>query len=238
MCAIFGVERVSASHWKAQRCNVSARKKKPEGPELTAEQLRGLAVKAHANAVELVDEAALLFQHRHFARCVFLTQIAGEELGKCHLTMTSIPKLLLRKMNWPKFWQRFRSHKEKAFGVHFLENFLSEREADSWEQMTHTVSTLETGKMVSLYSEHWEMGAMAPKDWVTEKLAANSLSWARGRLSLFAARVVPMLDKAFIDRFTAGDMHEQLKEFVEATGGKDGALSKKLFELMTDDEAT
>ena len=213
------------------------RKRKSEGPELTAEQLRVLALKAHANAVELVDEAALLFEHGHFARCVFLTQIAGEELGKCHLTMTSIPKLLLGKMNWPKFWQRFRSHKEKATGVHFLENFLSEHEVDSWEKMTHTVSTLETGKMLSLYSEQMQEGAVAPSDWVEEELATNSLSWARGRLSLFAARVVPMLDKGFIDKFTAGDMRKHLEDFVEAVGAKEGALSKKLFDLMTDDMA-
>jgi AbiV family abortive infection protein len=216
---------------------LNRKKQGSEGPELTTEQLRLLALKAHANALELVDEAMLLFEHGHFARCVFLTQIAGEELGKCHLTMTSIPKLLLGKMHWSRFWQRFRSHKEKSFGVHFFEDFMSEYKMESLEKMTHIVSTLEAGKMRSLYSDQWQEEAIAPSDWVKKELAANLLSWARGRLSLFAARVVPMLDKTFMDEFTAADMHRHLREFVEAMGEKDQVLSEKLFNLMTDDRA-
>jgi hypothetical protein len=47
---------------------------------------------------------------------------------------------------------------------------------DSWEKMTHAICTLEAGKMLSLYSEQMQEGAVAPSDWVKEELAANALS--------------------------------------------------------------
>jgi AbiV family abortive infection protein len=213
------------------------RKKKGDDRELIAEQLRMLAVKAHSNAVELVSEAELLFQHGHFARCLFLSQIAGEELGKCHIAMTSIPKLFLGKMNWLRFWQRFRSHKEKSGDVHFFEGFMSPHELESLETMAQTVSAMETAKMLSLYTEQMQDLALAPSDWAKGEIAGNALGWAKGRLMLFALHVLPLLDRDFMDTFTTGDMRKHLNQFVQAIGKNDGVVAKKLLDLMTDESA-
>jgi AbiV family abortive infection protein len=157
------------------------RKRKGEGPELTAEQLRLLAVKAHANAVELVSEAELLFEHKHYARCLFLSQIAGEELGKSFMALTLIPRAVMKKANWTKFWRRFRNHKDKAQNIHFFENFASPHELEHPDKIVETVSMMETGKMLSLYTEQIQEGPLAPSDWVHEQIAANALGWAKGR---------------------------------------------------------
>jgi AbiV family abortive infection protein len=149
---------------------------KEEVRALSVEELRLLALKAHANAVELVNEAELLLQHGHYARCCFLSQIAGEEFGKSFMALTFIPRVGLKKADWSKFWRRFRSHKDKAQGIHFFENFASHYELEPPERIVETVSMMETGKMLSLYTEQIQEGALAPSDWVKEEMAANALA--------------------------------------------------------------
>jgi hypothetical protein len=56
-------------------------------------------------------------------------------------------------------------------------------------------------------------------------------------LKLCAERVVPLLDKAFVEKFTAADLHAIAREFAEAVGRGDAEVTQKFITFLTGEKA-
>lgn len=204
------------------------RKREAEGPPLTKEELGSLSLKSYENAVELVSEAELLFAHSHFARTLFLSQIAGEELGKCFIALTAIPFVILGKIDWPHFWWRFRNHNEKLTSVHFFEDLALQPDLPDFSAIQSQVSMLDKGKLASLYSDVMSEQegvflAFKPNDLFAEEIARNCFVWAQNRVKLYGATVLPLLDEGFIERFSAAE----LEKFARTRNGRHADLLLK-----------
>jgi len=179
------------------------RKNDKECPALSKEELRLLALKAYENAVELVEDAELLFANSRFSRCLFLSQIAGEELGKCYIALTAIPVVVQKSIDWPHFWSRFRHHKNKLTSVHAFEDLMLSEQLPDMAEIQRQVAVMDLGKMRALYSDVLEekgvIHTCRPSELWSEALVSNFLGWAKNRLALYSSAVLPLLQKDVID---------------------------------------
>jgi len=180
---------------------------------------------ALANARQLIQESALLHDHGHWARVVFLCQIAGEELGKVflfaatHMQMVAEPE----KVKWNKVWKQLTSHKAKSKLMNHMEDLLiSNREIqeDYLTVLDGEISELEIGKQKALYSDLTENRFFVPSQLFNDEMATNALKWARGRLE-FVTSYDSMLEVA---------LKSATKESIEKAAERLGAA--KLLERL------
>jgi AbiV family abortive infection protein len=192
---------------------------------LTFDQIAEGRRAALANAKELIQEAALLHDHGHWARVVFLCQIAGEELGKIflftaiHMQMVTEPD----SVKWNKVWKQLTSHKAKLKLMNHMEDLLvSHREIpeDYLTVLDGEVSVLDIGKQKALYSDMTEGSFYVPSQLFNEEIATNALKWARGRLE-FLTSYESMIEIS---------LKSATKELIEKAAEKIGAT--KLLERL------
>src|SRR2546430_15129670 len=90
--------------------------------QLGVEELRNAGIKALQNASELVSEAQLLFDNGHMSRAVFLCCIAGEELGKCFISLSAVMNRRAGAFKEKRYKARFRTHRDKMGMLNFFED--------------------------------------------------------------------------------------------------------------------
>lgn len=141
-------------------------------------------IKAFQNATDLIRDAEILYSKKRWARCVFLSSIALEEFGKYLMIIGAIGDVLRDKINWKRFWKRFRQHLEKTGNVLtfdvFLGPFISGEDTLSKVQRTfQEAGELEEKKMRSLYLDFNSGKFVLPMEIVDEKAAKVALKSAR-----------------------------------------------------------
>lgn len=159
---------------------------------LSLDQLKIARQKALTNARELVEEAKLLFEKEHWARALFLSQIAGEEIGKyILLSSTAVNLIAGDEIQWSKFWKRLTSHREKQTMITYIEDILldqpfSDDLSHYFKELEKQVNDMEVFKQKSLYCDFTLDFPHSPSDVVTKEIAENALKWSNGRLELFS----------------------------------------------------
>ena len=160
--------------------------------KLTLEQIESARKKAIQNAAELLEDARLLFKNERWPRVLFLSQIAGEEIGK-HILLSSLTVHALAgdKINWKRAWKRLTSHREKLEMITYMEDvFLEQPFPDDIKEYFNGLKKesqlLESFKQKSLYCDITEKIPHCPSEIITKKFAEDALKWAEGRYGLFS----------------------------------------------------
>ena len=158
--------------------------------EISLKQLIEGRRKAFQNACDLIRDAEILYEHQRWARSVFISSIAIEELGKYLMIIGAIGQVLKNQVNWKRFWKRFRKHTEKsgsilAFDV-LLGPFISADETLSKLQKAfQDQKHIENEKLSSLYVDFESDKFNLPMDIVDETVAHRALESAKAVLRFF-----------------------------------------------------
>ena len=156
----------------------------------SVETLKLGRIAALENASSLVEEAELLHKHQHWARTIFLCQIAGEELGKFVILTTAAVELTVSAegFDWKKLGAHLRSHREKLTVISVHESVFWEPPPDHFPtyfaELKKTIEILENGKQHAIYSDIQDGNYYSPTWIYNEGIATNALNWAKGRLRL------------------------------------------------------
>jgi len=159
--------------------------------KLTLDQLAIGRAKAFQNAADLIEDVDLLFRQRRWARVVFLSQIAIEELGKYLMIIGAIGQVLKNQMDWQSFWKRFKKHTEKTGNIltfdAFLSPFISDEDTlEKWQRVQRDEVELEKRKLSSLYVDFQSNQFVLPMDIIDEKLAKQAVNNAKAVFKFFA----------------------------------------------------
>lgn len=80
---------------------------------ISIKHLKQLSLDSLDNCQNLMKEATLLHENKHFARSIFLIMTAQEELGKHIMCGAALTHTREGKFDAKKFMKRFSSHSEK-----------------------------------------------------------------------------------------------------------------------------
>ena len=155
--------------------------------ELTLDQLLCSREKIILNAKDLYEEALLLYDRKKYARSYFLLCIANEELGKMLIVTSAMIDLIEQTINWSKFWKQLRNHKFKTETIEQLENFFvnNEKHYQSPIKIAKMIPNLEELKMMSLYSDMYQVDFFTPSEIIDTKLVYHYLSLTKNRIDYF-----------------------------------------------------
>jgi AbiV family abortive infection protein len=170
------------------------KQKASNSPTLDTQLLHGLASKALTNVRGLVEDAEILFERSRWPRCLFLAQIASEEVGKAQMIAYAVCSALVGKLDAAKFWSRYKSHKSKLTIITSREiELLSEDVDEDLQHLGDNARACEQAKLLALYSDLLEGSPISPAEVIHEVSARASLVIARGRLELAEKTIVPVL---------------------------------------------
>lgn len=157
---------------------------------------KDLAIKSFNNAVELLEEARLLFKNKHYSRAIFLSQIGGEELGKHIMSTSAYVNFHTGKFNEKKFKFRFFAHREKTKTINIFEDFFldalndtnhsDEELKNKFTQYAPNADTEEKGKLLSLYVDVVDGIVLMPSEIMDKELAELTINTLRNRIKLFS----------------------------------------------------
>lgn len=188
--------------------------------QLSIAQLKTARQKALKNAEDLVKDAEVLFEFASYPRVLFLSHIAGEEIGKyIILTSTFVMLVAGKTINWRKFWKRITSHKVKLELITYMEDiYLDQPFPDSlkeyFKDLRKQVKDLDRFKQKSLYCDFTEEIPHCPSDLIGKNFAKNALVWAKGRLGLFTGIEKEIQKVKILDKIT----EKSIQEFVKKHG--------------------
>ena len=181
--------------------------------KLTPANLFAGRKKALQNANELFDDAKILFDTGRYARAFFLIQIATEELGKYGIMATSSISALHGSLDWKRFWQRFRGHKNKTEHLLLLEDlnqFISEKQKDllNIEENKKYSSMQENVKMKSLYCDIIDGSEdfILPSQIISRKLCETALQLLENRIGLVTSFETEVASKFKLDKLRSEDI--------------------------------
>lgn len=158
--------------------------------ELSLEQLTHGRLKSLHNAIDLIVDAECLLKEGRWARSVFLSQIAIEELGKYLMIIGAIVNLIASQIDWRNFWKRFVSHGEKAGNIYLFDATLSSSQGDEEilmdiEKADTYIREFQKLKLSSLYVDFQGDRFVLPMDVVDEKSSKKAIENAKAILSFF-----------------------------------------------------
>jgi AbiV family abortive infection protein len=197
---------------------------------LSIDQLKVDRSKALKNAGELIKDSDFLFKKGSWARTLFLSQIAGEEIGK-HVLLSSlfIQVIAGDHINWKRAWARITSHREKLELATYMEEdiFLEQPFPDKleayFEQIKHQVKELERFKQKALYCDFTEEIPHCPSDIISKEIALNALKWVKGRYKLFSGIEKELQKFKVCDKITKESIKIYRKKY-----GIDKLIAKKV----------
>lgn len=106
---------------------------------------------AYSNAVELLFEAELLFQHKKYARAYFLAFTGLEEVAKSQLAADVVTGFIPEE----QFWRYFKDHKKKIGRMEWASEDAGEYLDLEQETYLEIEAPNVSGRMNSLYA-HFE----------------------------------------------------------------------------------
>jgi AbiV family abortive infection protein len=143
--------------------------------ELSLKQIDEGRKKALDNACDLFKDAKILLENERYARALFLSQIATEELGKYIMLISTAVKVVYEEVEreWKEFWTGYKTHKIKSGKVLIIEDFfLSDKKfSECFDDSFKQREIYEIAKMSSLYSDFHEDRFCSPMELIDEKTA-------------------------------------------------------------------
>ena len=158
--------------------------------QLTLEQVANGRLKALRNAEELVADARCLYRKRRWARALFLSQIAVEEVGKYFYLFSSCVMIIKGSIDWGRFWKTVRSHSDKTTLFLMMEDALLSEPSEkprTIKEFKGDARILERGKMWALYSDYEQNDFFCSSEVIPRWLAKQALRLARNRVRFGSA---------------------------------------------------
>jgi AbiV family abortive infection protein len=185
--------------------------------ELSLEQLNQGRLKALQNATDLISDAECLFKDGRWARSVFLSQIAIEELGKYLIIMGAIGNLIAGQIKWSKFWKRFANHREKAGNIFLFDAALSpfqkqQEIVKNFEKADTDANEFLKEKVSSLYVDFRNDQFLLPMDVVDEGSAKRAIENAKAVLAFFEFGEKHVFSKADFGGLSASTLQKIQEE--------------------------
>ena len=168
---------------------------------LDRERLRQAGVKALQNAEQLIEEAEILYERERWPRVVFLCQIAGEELGKCFISLTAIVRIVNGTFEEDVYRKRCRTHRSKTGMTDFFESLVFSEQplTEFLEQRKGRIERFESLKLASLYTDFVADVPVSPNELIGRELASGMLLLAQNRVKHFGLAVKPLLDRVLLE---------------------------------------
>jgi len=192
-------------------------KKGNESRQLSLEQLSRGRIAALQNSEDLIKDAECLLVQGRWARSVFLSHIAIEELGKYLMIMGAIANLISEKIDWKRFWKRFFIHGEKAGNIFYFDVLLSPSKKDKgilkdFEKAKTDVKESQKEKLSSLYVDLQNDQFVQPMDIFNEKSAIKELENAKAVFLFFERVENNVFSKADFGKLSAGTKENIINE--------------------------
>ena len=149
------------------------------------ELLKELAIKSFENAEELYEESRILLDAEKYSRSLFLTQIAGEELGKHIICSGAIVNFIVGKFDIKRFKNRFYKHMEKTQTIDTFEKaILGIKSLRKPDIIKENAKILEETKLMGLYCGFIDKYVFKPSEVIEKSLAEGAIDILNKRLKL------------------------------------------------------
>jgi AbiV family abortive infection protein len=133
--------------------------------KLAKEGFYKIYAKAHNNAVSLLSEAELLYEHKYYARAYLLAFTGLEEISKSQLAADVYTSFIEEK----EFWNKFNKHSQKIRLVGWAsEDAERYRDLESDEYLEMTLPDLKN-RMKALYVDLEHGLIISPKESISTK---------------------------------------------------------------------
>jgi AbiV family abortive infection protein len=185
--------------------------------ELSLEQLTNGRLKALQNAIDLIGDAECLFKDGRWARSVFLSQIAIEELGKYLIIMGAIGNLITGQIEWGKFWRRFVNHREKTGNIFYFDAAISPFQEQqeilrNFEKADTDADEFLKEKLSSLYVDYRNNQFVLPMDVINEQIAKRAIENTKAVLFFFEYGEKHVFSKSNLSRLNPSTLHRIQEE--------------------------
>jgi len=175
--------------------------------KLTLNLLVAGRTKPLQNAADLVQDAELLLDKKRWARAVFLSQIAIEELGKYLMIIGAIGQVLKNQIHWKRFWKRFNKHTEKTGNILTFNALLSPfvslgNTKTNLEKARRDEAYLEKRKFTALYVDFELNKFVLPMDVIDKETAEVAVREAKAVLEFFEDGEKKVPSKVDLTRLT------------------------------------
>ncbi|MGG0569099.1 AbiV family abortive infection protein [Priestia megaterium] len=147
---------------------------------LSKKQIEDFKQKILENAIELIEEAEILFNGSKFARAYALAHLAFEELAKIPILADAPARIKYEDdYNWKEFWNEILSHKSKLdFSINFnLEHeqvFLEITDLNDFK-LVDVLKKMNNLKNASLYAGKTKGSLKKPSDIISKKISKNMI---------------------------------------------------------------
>jgi AbiV family abortive infection protein len=173
--------------------------------------------KALSNSVDLVNDAKVLQRKNRWARALFLSQLAAEELGKYVIIVSAAVNLTRAEQSeaninwerfWGDFWKRYKLHHAKMSLIIHVEYFLSDSKAHEYlKKISKEAYTAEGVKMAALYSDFYDK-FRSPKELITKRVSSLAVRLAERRVSWLKSYDKEVIGKNGLLRLTKMDLKQ------------------------------
>jgi AbiV family abortive infection protein len=188
--------------------------------EISLEQLLEGRSKAIKNAGDLIKDAEVLYANQRWARSVFISSIAIEELGKYLMIIGAIGETMNNNINWKKFWKRFRDHSEKKLNILTFDIILGpfvsdELIANKLRKIEVDAKQMESEKFAALYVDIVHEKFVCPMEIVDQKAALASLETAKSVYDFFDQQEQLIYSKMDINKFDKNKFNASKSEWLK-----------------------
>jgi len=162
-------------------------KRNYNGP-LSLAQLEEASIKSVKNALELLDDAEILFNSKRYARTLFLLRISQEEFGKfLIINETIIQSIHEENIEWPKFWKRLGKHEEKTYKYNSVVKEFFDKNIASFASGNLSIATpfWEYIKIACIYVDINNDLFRLPSEYITAELVAEVMESTKNVIGLF-----------------------------------------------------
>ncbi len=162
-------------------------KRNYNGP-LTLAQLKEASIKSFNNAIELLDDAEILFNSNRYARTLFLIRISQEEFGKFLIVNETIIKSIHEEnIDWPKFWQRLSKHEEKTYKYSsVVKEFFNKNIASFADgNLNKAIPFWEYIKIACIYVDFHNESFRLPSEYISVELVAEAMESTKNIIGSF-----------------------------------------------------
>ena len=159
------------------------------------DELKQLSIKAFENALELLQEAEILYAHQKLPRAFCLAHLATEELAKLPIIYGARVRMASgEEINWKRFKARLSRHIEKLKAIALFDYMNDEVDLEKnsdyerYRRQLESAKTLDTVKNISLYSGYHENTPYKPSEQVLQHNAELMITLTRGRMECLKTR--------------------------------------------------
>lgn len=155
---------------------------------LTPEQVEVARVQILENAMSLLGEAKLLFDHGFYARAYALAHLASEEIVKIPMLVRAVlDEIAGIPYDWKKLEKRLTSHVAKIDAAHFHDYLIANVQSDDsdvsdYEASLGTTRDLNASKNNSIYCGFSDGVPVSPLENISDGMAREIIEASTNRI--------------------------------------------------------